>query len=82
MSLDKIMPTANSMFDTIGNTNILEKMKDKKAFDEWTKCLFTMNRMMIDEWTTAEGKEKEELIRQTEALFSLAITNKLMKEMN
>jgi len=82
MSLDKIMPTANSMFDTISNTNILEKMKDKQAFDEWTKCLFTMNRMMIDEWTTAEGREKEDLIKQTEILFSLAISKKLLKEMN
>ncbi len=31
MSLDKILPTANCMFDTIKNTNILEKMKDKQA---------------------------------------------------
>lgn len=80
MSLDKIVPTANCMFDTIKNTNILEKMKDKKAFNEWLNCLVTMNRMMIDEWTTAEGKDKEELIRQTETLFSLAITKKLLNE--
>lgn len=82
MSLDKIVPTANCMFDTIKNTNILEKMKDKRAFNEWLNCLATMNRMMIDEWTTATGKDKEELIRKTEILFAQAITHKLMKELH